>query len=109
MLSVKCIVSLSWGLVPWQYPQQASFRVLLSRVESERATDLQPNQRPDTLLLSAVHGDFRKEVSSSALSVLINPKDPHTVQLGKLGDEYSEQGNRVDHKMNPIVFGVEAG
>lgn len=53
--------------------------------------------------------DLGKEVSSSALSVLINPKDPHTVQLGQLGDEYSEQGNCVDHKMGPIIFGVEAG
>ncbi len=60
-------------------------------------------------MLSAVHGDLGKEVSSSALSVLINPEDPHTVQLGQLGDEYSEQGNGVDHKMGPIVFGVEAG
>lgn len=60
-------------------------------------------------MLSALHGDLGKEVSSSTLSVLINPKDPHTVQLGQLGDEYSEQGNSVDHKMGPIVFGVEAG
>lgn len=60
-------------------------------------------------MLSAVHGDLGKEVSSSALSVLVNPKDPHTVQLGQLGDEYSEQRDRVDHKMDPIVFGVEAG
>lgn len=48
-------------------------------------------------------------MSSSALSVLINPKDPHTVQLGQLGDEHGEQGDGVDHKMDPIVFGVEAG
>lgn len=60
-------------------------------------------------MLSAVRGDSGKEVSSSALSVLINPKDPHTVQLGQLGDENGEQGNGVDHKMDPIVFGVEAG
>lgn len=60
-------------------------------------------------MLSAVHGDLGKEVSSSALSVLVNPKDPHAVELGQLGDEYSEQGNSVDNKMGPIVFGVEAG
>ncbi len=53
-------------------------------------------------------GIFWKEVSSSALSVLINPKDPHTVQLRQLGDEHGEQRNGVDHKMHPIVFGVEA-
>lgn len=54
-------------------------------------------------------GTKGKEVSSSALSVLVNPKDPHTVQLRQLGDEHSEQGNSVDHKMGPIVFGVKAG
>lgn len=42
-------------------------------------------------------------------SVLINPKDPHAVQLGQLGDEHREQGERVDHEMGPVVFGVEAG
>lgn len=60
-------------------------------------------------MLSAVHGDRGKEVSSSALSVLINSKDPHAVQLGQLGDEHGEQGNGVDDKMDPVVFGVEAG
>lgn len=43
------------------------------------------------------------------LSVLINPKDPHAVQLGQLGDENGQQGNGVDHKMDPVIFGVEAG
>lgn len=113
MLFLKCIVSLSWGLVPWQFPQEASFRVPLSRVRSQGAMDPRwiCSQIRGLILcvLSAVRGDFRKEVSSSALSVLINPKDPHAVQLWQLGDEYSEQGNSVDHKMGPIVFGVEAG
>ena len=48
-------------------------------------------------------------MSSSAPSVLINPKDPHAVELGKLGDEDGEQGDGVDHKMDSVVFGVEAG
>ena len=48
-------------------------------------------------------------MSSSALSVLINPKDPHAVELRQLGDEHGEQGNGVHHKMDPVVFGVEAG
>lgn len=110
VLSMKCTVSLSWGLVPWQYPQQASFRVLLSRVESHGSSWICSQIRGLILfVLSAVRGDSGKEVSSSALSVLINPKDPHAVQLGQLGDEYSEQGNSVDHKMDPVVFGVEAG
>lgn len=60
-------------------------------------------------MLSAVHGDSGKEESSSALSVLINPEDPHAVQLGQLGDEHREQGDSVDQKMGPIIFGVEAG
>lgn len=48
-------------------------------------------------------------MSSSAVSVLINAEDPHTVQLRQLRDEHSEQGNRVDHKVDSVVFGVEAG
>lgn len=60
-------------------------------------------------MLADVHGDIRRELSSSVLSVFINPKNPHTVQLGQFGDEYSEQGNSVDDKMDSIVFGVEAG
>lgn len=60
-------------------------------------------------MLSAVHGDSGKEAPSSSLSVLINPKDPHAVQLRQLGDEHGEQGNGVDHKMDPIILGVEAG
>lgn len=48
-------------------------------------------------------------MSSSASSVLINPEDPHAVQLGQLGDEHGQQGHGVDHKMHPVVFGVEAG
>lgn len=60
-------------------------------------------------MFSVVHGDLGKKVFSSALSVLINPKDPHTMQLWQLGDEYSEQGNGVDHEMDPIVLCVEAG
>lgn len=48
-------------------------------------------------------------VLSSGLSVLVNPKDPHAVQLGQLGDEDREQGRRVDHEVGLVVFGVEAG
>lgn len=70
---------------------------------------LQPNQKLDTLCALSSPQGRRKEVSSSAVSVLINPKDPHTVQLGQLGNEYREQGDSVDNKMGPIVFGVEAG
>lgn len=50
-----------------------------------------------------------REVSSSAPSVLIYPEDPHSVQLGKLGDEHGEQGDGIDYKVGPVVFGVEAG
>lgn len=70
---------------------------------------LQPNQKLDTLCALSSPQGHRKEESSSAVSVLINPKDPHTVQLGQLGNEYREQGDSVDNKMGPIVFGVEAG
>lgn len=43
------------------------------------------------------------------LSVFVNPKDPDAVQLGQLGNQHSEQGNGVDHEMDAVVFGVEAG
>lgn len=112
VLCVKCILSLFWGSVPWQYPQQASFRAAqqIREPESRRSSWLCSQIRGLVLfVLSALSGDFSKEVSSFDLSVLINPEDPHTVQLGQLGDEHSEQGNGVDHKMDPIVFGVEAG
>lgn len=42
-------------------------------------------------------------------SVLVNPKDPHSVQLRQFRDENGQQGHGVDHKMSLIVFGVEAG
>ncbi len=112
VLCVKCILSLSWASVPWQNPQQASFTAAQQSREPDSLRSSQICSQIRGLLLfvlSALHGDFWKGVSSSALSVLINPEDPHAVQLGQLGDEHSEQGNRVDHKMHPIVFGVEAG
>lgn len=31
------------------------------------------------------------------------------MQLGQLGNQHGEQGNGVDHKMDAVVFGVEAG
>lgn len=64
-----------------------------SRLHLECCSAESWTRQPQILILfvvSAVHGDFGKEVSSSALSVLINPKDPHAVQLGQLGDEYGE-------------------
>lgn len=48
-------------------------------------------------------------VSPSVPSVLVNPKDPDSVKLGELGNEHSHQGDRVDHKVVLVVFGVEAG
>lgn len=31
------------------------------------------------------------------------------MQLGQLGNQHGEQGDGVDHKMDAVVFGVEAG
>lgn len=52
---------------------------------------------------------FWKERPPPVLSVLVHAKDPHTVQLWQLGDEYSEEGKSIEHKMDCVVFGVEAG
>ena len=91
-------------MVPWQDPQSASFRVEKG-AKGPRVLVRGPILR----VLSAVNGDIGREASSSVLSVLINPKNPHTVQLGQFRDEHSEQGNSVDHKMDSIIFRVEAG
>lgn len=45
----------------------------------------------------------------SVPSVFVNPKDPHSVQLRQFGNENSEQGHSVDHKMGLVIFGVKAG
>lgn len=44
-----------------------------------------------------------------ASSVLVNPEQPDSVQLRKLGDEHGEQRHRVDDEVDPVVLGVEAG
>lgn len=42
-------------------------------------------------------------------SVLVNPKEPDSMQLRKLGDEHGEQRHCVDDEVDPVVLGVEAG
>lgn len=44
-----------------------------------------------------------------ASSVLVNPEEPDSVQLRKLGDEHGEQRQCVDGEVDPVVLGVEAG
>lgn len=76
----------------------------------------------DVLVQSCRAGDLYRAASDSqcsllslrtmeqaVLSVLVNPKDPHSMQLWQFGNENSQQGHRVDHKMDLIIFGVEAG
>lgn len=67
-----------------------------------------PDQRK-TFFFSSLLGQGPGESRRSVPSVLINPKDPDAVQLGQLGNQHGEQGNGVDHKMDAVVFGVEAG
>lgn len=94
-------MSVYQGLVPGQYYQQASFREQLHGVVNPGGSESQEAQYSTET--------FWKESTSSSLSVLVNPKDPHAMQLWQLRDEHSEQGNGVEHKMDPVVFGVEAG
>lgn len=50
-------------------------------------------------------GTWREGVEED--SVLVNPKDPHAVQLRELGDEHAEQRGRVYQEVRCVVFGVE--
>lgn len=99
--SCKCNVSAPQAPVPWQYPPNASFR---RPVQSHRATEL---YRAASDSLCAVQSIGTMERAAS--SVLVNPKDPHSMQLRQFGNEDSQQGHGVDHKMGLIVFGVETG
>lgn len=58
---------------------------------------------------SLLYQEKSEEESVSILSVFVNPKNSDAVELRQLRDEHSEQGNGVDHKMDSVVFRVEAG
>lgn len=68
-----------------------------------------PMRRGLILCVYSPQGDGGMAVSSSAPSVLVNAKDPNSVKLGELGNEHGHQGDRVDHKVGPVILGVEAG
>jgi len=42
-------------------------------------------------------------------SVLVDPKDPDSVELRQFGDQDAHQGDGVDDEVYPVVFGVKAG
>lgn len=42
-------------------------------------------------------------------SVLVDPKDPHSVELRQFGDQDAHQGDGVDDEVYPVVLGVKAG
>lgn len=42
-------------------------------------------------------------------SVLVDSKDPDSVELGQLGDQDAHEGDGVDDEVYPVVFRVEAG
>lgn len=99
--SCKCNASAPQTPVPWQYPPNASFR---RPVQSHRATDLYRTASDSLCSLQSI-GTMERVASS----VFVNPKDPHSMQLRQFGNEDSQQGHGVDHKMGLIVFGVETG
>lgn len=99
--SCKCNVSDPQAPVPWQYPPNASFR---RPVQSHRATN--PYRAASDSLCSLQSIGTMERAASS---VLVNPKDPHSMQLRQFGNEDSQQGHGIDHKMGLIVFGVETG
>lgn len=45
----------------------------------------------------------------AALSVLIDSKNPDSMELGQLGDEHAHQGHGVEDEMDLVVLGIEAG
>lgn len=42
-------------------------------------------------------------------SVLVDPKDPDSVELRQFGDQDAHQGDGVDDEVYPVVLGVKAG
>lgn len=42
-------------------------------------------------------------------SVLVDPKDPDSVELGQFGDQDAHQGDGVDYEVYPVIFRVETG
>lgn len=75
-------------------------------LQRRRAMAFYTRAASDSMCSIRVH-EHRGEGAVS--SVLVNSKDPHSVQLRQFGDENGQQGHGVDHKMGLIVFGVEAG
>lgn len=47
--------------------------------------------------------------SSSIRSVLVDPKDPDSVELRQFGDQDAHEGDGVDDEVYPVVLGVKAG
>lgn len=45
----------------------------------------------------------------AATSVLIDSKNPDSMELGQLGDEHTHQGDSVEYEMDLVILGVEAG
>lgn len=42
-------------------------------------------------------------------SVLVDPKDPDSVELRQFGDQDAHEGDGVDDEVYPVVLGVKAG
>lgn len=45
----------------------------------------------------------------AATSVLIDSKNPDSMELGQLGDEHAHQGHSVEYEVDLVILGVEAG
>lgn len=42
-------------------------------------------------------------------SVLVDPKDPDSMELRQFGDQDAHEGDGVDDEVYPVVLGVKAG
>lgn len=42
-------------------------------------------------------------------SVLVDPKDPDSVELRQFGDQDAHEGDGVDDEVYPVVLGIKAG
>lgn len=42
-------------------------------------------------------------------SVLVDPKDPDSVELRQFGDQDTHEGDGVDDEVYPVILGVKAG
>lgn len=102
---------------PTPTPLQATSSRLLGEVRGEiRAQRLNPHlwPYPEAPLFSATQHRLYSAPAiwtgkEAVSSVLIDSKNPDSMELGQLGDEHAHQRHSVQDEMDLVVLGIEAG